>query len=190
MGYHGLSTKGPFPMTDVRAQEIRLGQAINLAMQYAHLSGSVTSPEDAVALADEALPTFLEFINKTQLKLTSGLVQTTPITAAPSFQPPVQHPSQAAPQPMAPPAPPQAQPAPVPGLGQGGNTKKDAAWRDYFANPGAYYDNRVDKQNPNGPDFKHKQTKEGLWLGGRYPAPAWVLQQLGMTPVPAGNEPF
>lgn len=163
-------------MTDTRAQEIRLGQAINLAVNYAHMSGAVTSPEDAVALAEEALPTFLEFINKQQVKLAFGLEQTTPITAAPSFKAPDMS------APMAPPPPPQTAPAPVPGLSSGGNSKKDAAWRDYFANPGNYYDNRVDKRNPAGPDFKSKTTGDGLWLGGKYPAPQWVLDKLnGVT---------
>lgn len=169
-------------MTDTRAQEIRLGQAINLATQYAQLSGSVTSPEDVVALAGEALPTFLEFINKTQLKLAFEIQQTTPITAAPSLQPaqmlngvpPYGSGS------MPPPPPPSAgvPPTPVPGAAQGGHSKKDQAWRDYFANPLGYYDNRANKKNPKGPDFKHKQTGEGLWLGGQHPAPDWVLQRL------------
>jgi hypothetical protein len=69
-----------------------------------------------------------------------------------------------------------AQPAPIPGATK---SKKDLAWEAYFANPGDYYDNRGNKRNPAGPDFKHKQTGEGLWLGGQFPAPAWVLQRLG-----------
>ena len=43
---------------------------------------------------------------------------------------------------------------------------------------GEVWDNRGNKKNPNGPDLKHKDTGEGLWLGGRYPAPQWVLDRM------------
>jgi hypothetical protein len=92
--------------------------------------------------------------------------------------------------------PPQQQPAPQAPTQQGpaipaaqpGTSKADQAWQEFFANPSAYYDNRADKaaklargEQANGPDFKHKQTKQGLWLGGQYPAPQWVLQRFGMA---------
>jgi hypothetical protein len=35
---------------------------------------------------------------------------------------------------------------------------------DLDANPGDYYDNRANKKNPKGPDFKHKRTGVALWL--------------------------
>ncbi len=155
-------------MIDTRETQIRVGQACNLAWQYAVLNGAETA-EDAVGLAGDALPAILEWLNVTQAKHAFALEQTTPITAAPSFQPP-------------PPPGAGAPPAPVPGVTQGSNSKKDQAWRDYFANPSDYYDNRVDKRNPKGPDFKHKQSGEGLWLGGTYPAPAWVAERLNMGP--------
>lgn len=37
-------------------------------------------------------------------------------------------------------------------------------WADYQANPSRWWDNRDDKRNPKAPDFKHKDTGEGLWL--------------------------
>src|SRR5690606_5592134 len=88
--------------------------------------------------------------------------------------PPAGPPASATPPPPPPPPPGGIQPSPVAG---GGGSKKDRAWQDYFANPGNYYDNRYDKRSPAAPDFKHKQTGEGLWLGGKYPAPQWVLDR-------------
>jgi hypothetical protein len=61
-------------------------------------------------------------------------------------------------------------------------------WRDFLGDPSGWYDNRVGKKNPSGPDFaskKHlneKGFKEGLWLTGKFPLTAWVkteLQQRG-----------
>jgi hypothetical protein len=72
-------------------------------------------------------------------------------------------------------------PAQIPGATSGGGSKKDAQWQAYFASPGDYYDNRQNKKNPASPDFKHRTTGEALWLGGRYPAPAWVLARLGVA---------
>lgn len=41
-------------------------------------------------------------------------------------------------------------------------------WDDLVENYDDYYDNRADKAkgvgNPRGPDFRHKRTKEGIWL--------------------------
>lgn len=74
------------------------------------------------------------------------------------------------------------QPAP----GAGGGSKVDQEWQALFNNPSGYYDNRQDKKSPNGPDFKNKQTGDGLWLNGKYgPAPQWVLDRLqgGYGPV-------
>jgi hypothetical protein len=64
----------------------------------------------------------------------------------------------------------------------------DWLWRDFLGDPSGWYDNRVGKKNPSGPDFaskKHlneKGFKEGLWLTGKFPLTAWVkteLQQRG-----------
>lgn len=46
-----------------------------------------------------------------------------------------------------------------------GSNSKDALWEDLQNNPKNWYDNRVDKKNPKGPDFKQKAgAKEALWL--------------------------
>jgi hypothetical protein len=80
---------------------------------------------------------------------------------------------------------PNAGPAPVPGAG---SSDVDLQWRDYFRNPGDYWDNRQNKTNPNGPDFKKKVGKfagpeekrnaPALWID-RKDTPTWVLDQLG-----------
>jgi hypothetical protein len=76
-------------------------------------------------------------------------------------------------------------PAPIPGAG---SSDVDLQWRDYFRNPGDYWDNRQNKTNPNGPDFKKKVGKfagpdekrnaPALWID-RKDTPTWVLDQLG-----------
>jgi hypothetical protein len=76
-------------------------------------------------------------------------------------------------------------PAPIPGAG---SSDVDLQWRDYFRNPGDYWDNRQNKTNPNGPDFKKKVGKfagpdekrnaPALWID-RKDTPSWVLDQLG-----------
>jgi hypothetical protein len=76
-------------------------------------------------------------------------------------------------------------PAPVPGAG---SSDVDLQWRDYFRNPGEYWDNRQNKTNPNGPDFKKKVGKfagpdekrnaPALWID-RKDTPTWVHDQLG-----------
>ena len=39
---------------------------------------------------------------------------------------------------------------------------------------------------PNSPDFKHKDTGEGLWLGSS--TPPWVLLKLPPVPTKQGDE--
>ncbi|XP_017440183.1 protein OSB3, chloroplastic/mitochondrial isoform X2 [Vigna angularis] len=51
----------------------------------------------------------------------------------------------------------------------------DVYWNDLVQNPAKWWDNRVDKRNEKAPDFKHKETGEGLWLGS---SPSWVLDKL------------
>lgn len=48
-------------------------------------------------------------------------------------------------------------------------------WKHLVENPSSWWDNRVDKKNPNGPDFKHKDTRKALWL---VDAPAWAVSSL------------
>lgn len=89
------------------------------------------------------------------------------------------------------PAVPAAGPAPAPGpapfpgpVAETKGSKEEALWQHLFANPDDWWDNRQDKANgrsPNGPDFKRKSDKAGLWIHGRYgSAPDWVLQRLGV----------
>jgi hypothetical protein len=77
-------------------------------------------------------------------------------------------------------------PAPVPGAA---STDIDLLWREYFRNPGDWWDNRQNKTNPNGPDFKkkvanrfasadEKRNAPALWID-RKDTPTWVLDQLG-----------
>ncbi|KAL5773530.1 hypothetical protein ACOSP7_013127 [Xanthoceras sorbifolium] len=53
--------------------------------------------------------------------------------------------------------------------------KGDESWKDLVENPDKWWDNRLDKINQKSPDFKHKETGEGLWLDN---SPAWVLSKL------------
>lgn len=52
---------------------------------------------------------------------------------------------------------------------------KVAAWQDVIDNPSSWFDNRTDKKNPKGPDFKGKNNGQfagvGLWLSD---APAFA----------------
>lgn len=41
---------------------------------------------------------------------------------------------------------------------------KRGLWEELEAYPERWYDNRLNKKNPKGPDFKRKQTGEGLWI--------------------------
>ncbi|ESW24981.1 hypothetical protein PHAVU_004G177000 [Phaseolus vulgaris] len=55
--------------------------------------------------------------------------------------------------------------------GKGG----EVSWNDLVQNPAKWWDNRLDKRNEKAPDFKHKDTGEGLWLDS---SPSWVLAKL------------
>lgn len=90
-------------------------------------------------------------------------------------------PAQAAPQAPTPPA------APIPGATDG-DPEVEALWREFFANPADFWDNRGNKRTPNSPDFSHKTKKlpgknfgPGLWVDDKK-NPSWVgpaLAQLG-----------
>lgn len=45
-----------------------------------------------------------------------------------------------------------------------GSASKDLQWGAYFDNPGEFYDNRVSKTNPKGPDFVSKDRCVGRKL--------------------------
>ncbi|KAF5174961.1 Osb1 protein [Thalictrum thalictroides] len=49
-------------------------------------------------------------------------------------------------------------------------------WQVFFVSPHEWWDNRKQKKNPRSPDFKHKDTGEGLWLSPT--DPPWVRRQL------------
>lgn len=88
--------------------------------------------------------------------------------------------------PAAAPAPAPA-PSPIPGAAT--MSDDEALWREYFADPSQWYDNRTSKQNPKQPDFKHKTKKGsngynlGLWVSGKG-TPAWVAQGLNQSAQP------
>lgn len=48
--------------------------------------------------------------------------------------------------------------------GDGVKRSKEDLIAELQSNPGQFFDNRVDKKNPKGPDFKRKSSGEGLWL--------------------------
>ncbi|KAF8396132.1 hypothetical protein HHK36_017745 [Tetracentron sinense] len=55
------------------------------------------------------------------------------------------------------------------------DNKGEGLWKNLVENPDRWWDNRSDKFNKKAPDFKHKDTGEGLWLDR---SPAWVLPKL------------
>jgi hypothetical protein len=55
----------------------------------------------------------------------------------------------------------------------GEEKSNEDCWRDYFASPSDWWDNRQGKRNPKAPDFKHKVTRRALWIDGWY-IPEWM----------------
>lgn len=73
----------------------------------------------------------------------------------------------------------------IPGAEPGSETEQ--LWREYFANPGNFYDNRNNKRSAGSPDFAHKTKKNakgyaaGLYLpeNDKYKKnPTWVASAL------------
>ncbi|KAL0915838.1 hypothetical protein M5K25_013297 [Dendrobium thyrsiflorum] len=58
-------------------------------------------------------------------------------------------------------------------------------WQLFFASPTEWWDNRRSKKNPSFPDFKHKDTKECLWLSPD--DPPWVTEQLQLYDANIGS---
>ncbi|KAL8226120.1 hypothetical protein R6Q57_018677 [Mikania cordata] len=58
---------------------------------------------------------------------------------------------------------------------KGENVKDSDSWKHLIENPNKWWDNRLDKKNEKGPDFKNKDSGKALWLGG---APSWALSSL------------
>jgi hypothetical protein len=71
--------------------------------------------------------------------------------------------------------------APLPGAAAP-DTGKEAIWKELFADPSKFYDNRADKQSgkasTRSPDFKRISDKAALWISSK-DTPGWVRQQLG-----------
>ncbi|XP_068657602.1 protein OSB1, mitochondrial-like [Aristolochia californica] len=55
-------------------------------------------------------------------------------------------------------------------------TNRLLLWQIFFANPQEWWDNRKCKNSSKSPDFKHKDTKESLWISSS--DPPWVKLQL------------
>ncbi|KAH8934384.1 hypothetical protein BDL97_18G080500 [Sphagnum fallax] len=59
---------------------------------------------------------------------------------------------------------------------------KEKLWQEFFSDPLQWWDHRSDKVNVNYPDFKHKTTRQALWLDDPQ-RPPWVEAKLaGMAP--------
>ncbi|KAJ7532564.1 hypothetical protein O6H91_13G009400 [Diphasiastrum complanatum] len=50
-------------------------------------------------------------------------------------------------------------------------------WAQFFRDPSQWWDNRFNKRAVNAPDFKHKETKEVLWVNS-WSNPPWVREKL------------
>jgi hypothetical protein len=171
-----IATQAAFKMaTDIVCQD-RTDQSDDMAVQRIALMGDT--------LAD----VLIEKI--TSLEVGSAFPGATPIAAAPSYNPePNFPPVPANVPPQGQPFPPQqqySQPAPIPGVVQGDNS---AAWLDVCQNPGGWWDNRLNKKNPKGPDFQAKKDNHqfqqpngygvGLWVNDKA-IPASVRTHLGI----------
>lgn len=167
-------------MTDTNTPEmtgVELGNAFNVAAVLA------AGAQDPLAYFDEIVDTVIVRCAEARgLYLIKAAFPDAQVVEAqssphPSFQP--QQPQQQ----YAPPPPPQGQyvqgPAPVPGTTSAGGDKNEEAWKRYFANPDAFYNNIGNKNSENSPDFKEKKgEKVGLWIYGKYPNPDWVMETL------------
>ncbi|XP_051124675.1 protein OSB3, chloroplastic/mitochondrial-like [Andrographis paniculata] len=65
----------------------------------------------------------------------------------------------------------------------GGRGREDL-WKNLVDCWSMWWDNRLDKRNPKAPDFKHKETGEGVWLNE---LPDWVLIKLPPTKEGSSN---
>eukprot|EP00250_Pteridium_aquilinum_P007772 c17427_g4_i1 orf=260-685(+) len=50
-------------------------------------------------------------------------------------------------------------------------------WKEYFRDPSQFQDHRSSKRGPRSPDFRHKQTREPLWIDAWH-NPLWVKEEL------------
>ncbi|KAH7296889.1 hypothetical protein KP509_26G043600 [Ceratopteris richardii] len=59
------------------------------------------------------------------------------------------------------------------------NRTTEERWKDLFANPSAWWDNRCNKASSRSPDFRCKDTQEALWINS-YSSPDWVKEKLAL----------
>ncbi|KAG0540990.1 hypothetical protein BDA96_03G457100 [Sorghum bicolor] len=59
-------------------------------------------------------------------------------------------------------------------------------WRDLVDNPANWWDNRTDKPTPKHPDFKNKNSGQGLWLGTK--SPQWARDALPSLKFKGGSK--
>ncbi|KAJ7551987.1 hypothetical protein O6H91_06G037400 [Diphasiastrum complanatum] len=57
-------------------------------------------------------------------------------------------------------------------------------WQEFFSDPSKWWDHRFNKRTPCYPDFKHKHTKEALWVD-KISNPIWVKTELAALPAGA-----
>jgi pentatricopeptide repeat protein len=55
--------------------------------------------------------------------------------------------------------------------------QREKLWREFFSDPSQWWDHRAEKANESYPDFKHKKTREALWLDDRQ-KPPWVEAEM------------
>jgi antitoxin (DNA-binding transcriptional repressor) of toxin-antitoxin stability system len=187
---------------DDRTRQVRTGQAVNLAIHMA-CNENIGSDDSAkvLARAAELLGPIVQFIDQAQEAAltdarTASVVQAFPgaqlepaaqaqipqanpvfvRTATGEVVPALKTPGPAATitydgRPIA-----AVQPAPIPGAADG-DPDTARLWTLYFQDPSAFWDNRQGKKNPKAPDFKHRQTGDGLWIESKR-NPSWVKGRL------------
>ncbi|KAJ7528371.1 hypothetical protein O6H91_15G000800 [Diphasiastrum complanatum] len=55
--------------------------------------------------------------------------------------------------------------------------RMEQLWQEFFLDPSQWWDNRLNKNSPRHPDFKHKRTLEVLWVDG-WLNPSWVKEKM------------
>ncbi|KAH9540911.1 hypothetical protein CY35_14G031200 [Sphagnum magellanicum] len=55
--------------------------------------------------------------------------------------------------------------------------QREKLWRKFFLDPSQWWDHRSEKTNERYPDFKHKKTREALWLEDQR-NPPWVASEI------------
>jgi hypothetical protein len=149
--------------THDRSIAVNVGVTVAKELATAAVSSSQMSLDDAAVWFFNNHGDFVNAVVEAQgaaaiVQAFPGTVaEVTPIQSAPSFTP--------------------AGPAPIPGASDG-DPKIAALWTQFFNDPSRFWDNRKDKRNPRGPDFKSKNNSDdALWIVGKG-NPSWVPAQL------------